>query len=165
MKLKLTKKSLLNAVIGCASVFTVSAFAGVGDWIKSSGDFVTLDRSANKVEFFVVYPQLHEANCGIGLGLNRWNSHAKYYDELLSQITVSNLYATDSGSTELTASVVSREGAIFPFNFSTQYYGTIVTISANDGKTFGEIFDSLPVFSDVYVLASAVSCEQIESAQ
>ena len=155
------KGSLISAAIGLSGIISTNVTAGVGDWIKESHDFVTLDRSANKVEFFVVYPQLHEKNCGIGIGLNQWNSYTKYYKELLSQITVTNLYPTDSGSTELTASVVGRTGAIFPFNFSVQYYGTIVTIEANDGKTFGEVFDSMSVYDDVHVLASAVTCAQL----
>ncbi|MDE1465550.1 hypothetical protein [Spartinivicinus poritis] len=168
MKLKIISKVFFSSAVGLAST-NISAdsnnyvYVNSGDWIKQSGDFVTLDRSAKQVEFFVNYPQLRGGNCGIGLALNRNNSYTKHYQELVKQVTVSNIYPTDSETGELTPVSVTNKGATFAFNFDTLYYGTFVTISANNGKTFGEVFDSLSAFDNVYAIASAVSCKQLET--
>lgn len=170
MKLKKISKVFFSAVLGATTLTSTNIFAhsdnhvytNSGDWIKQSGDFVTLDRSAKQVELFVNYPQLRGGNCGIGLALNRNNSYTEHYQKLVKQVTVSNIYPTDSETGELTSVSVSNKGATFAFNFDAQYYGTFVTISANDGKTFGEVFDSLSTRHHVYAIASAVSCQQLK---
>ncbi|SFD19093.1 hypothetical protein [Pseudoalteromonas denitrificans] len=162
MKVSRMNKSLKFASIGIMAILSSNVFAGASDWIAQSGDFITLNKSESQVDFFVVYPQLGGGNCGIGISLNRGSSYQKYYEKLLEQITVSNIYYSDSGSNVLEPISVDNSGALFAFDFNIQYYGTIVTITANDGKTFGEIFDSLSSHSSVHALASAVSCEQIQ---
>ncbi|MCX4029150.1 hypothetical protein H0A36_17285 [Endozoicomonas sp. SM1973] len=171
MKLKIINKLFFSVALGLTTLASTNIHANSdnnvyinsGDWIKQSGDFVTLDRSAKQVEFFVHYPQLRGGNCGIGLALNRRNSYTKIYQKLIKKITVSNIYPTDSETGELTPVSVSNKGATFAFNFDAQYYGTIVTISTKGSKTFGEVFDSLSAFDNVHALASAVSCKQLDT--
>ncbi len=165
MKLKLINKSLVATTLTAITFLSSSALAGVGDWINQSGDFVTLDRSATKVEFFVVYPQLREGNCGIGITFNRYNNYSRNHTDFSEQITVTDMFTDNSGSDGLALSSVGNSGIFYSFDYDTQYYGTIVTITANDGQTFGDVFDSLSVYSPVHAIASAVSCQQLEEAK
>lgn len=144
---------------GVISLISANAMAGTmdaGDWIKQSGNFVTLDSAKTEVKLFVVYPKLHGGNCGVGLALNFTNSYKKHYETLIDQITVSSF------STSALALVsLDNSGVLFAFGDNEGSYGTEVTIRANNGQTFGDIFDSMPVFHEVSVLVSAVSCAQL----
>jgi hypothetical protein len=161
MKFTKTKKSFVLAALSAASLISSNAMAGssnAGDWISQSGDFVTLDSAKNEAKLFVVYPKLGGGNCGVGLALNFTNSHKKHYQTLIDQVTVA------SGADPLALVSVSNSGALFAFGENESFYGAYVTITANYGQTFGDIFGAMPVYDEISVLASAVSCGQLMDA-
>ena len=159
-KNKTIKTSLMTALLGATTLLSTTAFADAGDWLKQSGDFITLNRTADHVEIFVSYPRLGGGNCGIGIALNRGYSSNRFYQQLLEQVTVTDLYSYDSEG--LTPISVDRSGVLFEFNANVSAYGTMISISVNDGKTFGEVFDSMSYYGEVHALASPVSCAQLE---
>ncbi|CAM4137862.1 hypothetical protein [Pseudoalteromonas byunsanensis] len=154
----------LSASLICAAM-ALPALASPGDWINTSGDFATLNPEASQVRFAVQYPQLRDANCGIGIALNGFNSHERYYRELLEHIEVKTIYMTNRGLYELQPSSITRDGILYPFDYYVQYYATYVTISTKDGRTFGEVFDGMSSFNSIYALTSALSCKQLEDAK
>ncbi|RZM73147.1 hypothetical protein C3B51_21270 [Pseudoalteromonas rubra] len=156
-----TIQHTLRAVSLTTLVAASSALADAGDWIKRSGNFTTLQNNANTAELFVVYPQMHGGNCGIGIALNRRNSYTDNYQILADNLVVDNYYPNTEGSTELSPGTQTRAGMTYTFDLTTQYYGTVVTIRTKGGETFGELFEKLSNNPDVHAVVSAIDCDQI----
>lgn len=159
--MKQTIKYTLRTLTLTALTLVSYAHADAGDWIKRSGDFATLQKDTNTAELFVVYPQLHDRNCGVGIALNSRNSYTSNYQILADNLIIDNYFPDSNGSTELALGTQTRAGMTYTFDLTTYYYGTVVTIRTKGGETFGELFEKLSNNPDVHAIVSAIDCDQL----
>ncbi|WP_199610266.1 hypothetical protein [Flocculibacter collagenilyticus] len=164
MTVNLINKYLTATALVAASTVSMSAMAGLDTWFKHDNNFVTFNHNATSVELYVPYPQLHDKNCGIGIALNFGSSRIHNYETLTSQLAISSSYRSGAASDEMVLSAITNQGALYRFDYDTQYYGTFVTIEAKYGQTFGDILTPFSSYSGVHALTTAVSCEVLNTA-